>query len=103
MTSAVLASVRSALQVRPRMRGGAGGDGSQPQAPLKVMLVSNREDLESVAAGIREQSSVPVELPTDASFAIARGAAQTVGWALVDPAGPATQLAPVSEATQMAP
>ena len=72
------------------------------QPPLKVMLVSHRSDLESVAAGVREQSRVPVDLPTDASFALARGAAKTVGILAVDPAGPATQLAPASApATQL--
>ena len=74
----------------------------QPEAPVRVMLVSHRDDLESVAAGI-QNSPVPVDLPTDASFAIARGAAQTAAWAAVDPAGPATQLAPASAATQLAP
>ena len=77
----------------------------RPDAPQRVMLVSHRADLESVAAGI--QSPIPVEVPTDASFAIARGAAQTVGWPAIDPAGPATQLAPsvdpASPATQLAP
>ena len=104
-TSAVLASVPiGAAGAAAACAAVLAGMQAQPQAPVKVMLVSNREDLESVAAGIREQSSVPVELPTDASFAIARGAAQTVGWALVDPAGPATQLAPAaSPATQLAP
>ena len=80
---------------------------AQADAPLRVMLVGHRDDLESVASAVREQSSVPVELPTDASFAIARGAAQTAAWAAVDPAGPATQLAPATApeglATQMAP
>ena len=77
----------------------------RPDAPQRVMLVSHRADLESVAAGI--QSPIPVEVPADASFAIARGAAQTVGWPAVDPAGPATQLAPsvdpAGPATQLAP
>jgi hypothetical protein len=80
---------------------------AQTEAPLRVMLVGHRDDLESVASAVREQSSVPVELPTDASFALARGAAQTAAWAAVDPAGPATQLAPAtapeSLATQLAP
>ncbi len=66
----------------------------QPEAPVRVMLVGHRDDLESVAADLRGHSPVPVEVPTDASFAIARGAAKTVGWFAVDPAGPATQLAP---------
>ncbi|MDT5127658.1 MAG: hypothetical protein QOH54_3302, partial [Mycobacterium sp.] len=75
---------------------------AQPEAPVRVMLVGHREDMQSVAAGIRDQSRVPVELPTDASFAIARGAAKTVGWATIDPAGPATQLAPASPAPDAA-
>src|SRR5882757_1858538 len=104
MTSAVLASVPiGAAGAAAACAAVLAGMQAQPQAPVKVMLVSNREDIESVAAGIREQSPVPVELPTDASFAIARGAAKTVGWALVDPAGPATQLAPAAPATQLAP
>lgn len=76
----------------------------QAEAPLRVMLVGHRDDLESVASGIREKLSVPVQVPPDASFAIARGAAQTVGLNAVDPAGPATQSAPASApATQLAP
>ena len=76
-------------------------------APVRVMLVGHRDDLESVAAGLRDQSSVPVELPTDASFAIARGAAQTVGLGRRRPGRPGDAVgardSPEGLATQMAP
>ena len=62
---------------------------------------SQRLDLDSIAAELR--STAPVEVPPDASYAIARGAAQTAedsGF----PAGAATQMAPaVADATMMAP
>src|SRR3954452_24616186 len=75
------------------------------QAPgpdvTRIMLVGQRLDLDSVAAELH--STTPVEVPPDAGFAIARGAAQTVedsGY----PAGAATMMAPAAaEATMMAP
>ncbi|AKS36825.1 hypothetical protein [Mycolicibacterium goodii] len=69
------------------------------EAPTRVMLVGQRLDLDSVAAELR--SMAPVEVPPDAGFAIARGAAQTTGG--FTPAGAATQMAPALDATQMAP
>src|ERR1700755_1040324 len=42
----------------------------------RVMLVGQRLDLDSIAAELR--STAPVKVPPDASYAIARGAAQTV-------------------------
>ena len=66
----------------------------------RIMLVGQRLDLDSIAAELR--STAPVEVPPDAGYAIARGAAQTVedsGF----PAGAATQMAPVADATLMAP
>ncbi|MHC9290851.1 hypothetical protein ACRCUN_00195 [Mycobacterium sp. LTG2003] len=68
-------------------------------APMRVMLVGQRLDLDSVAAELR--STAPVEVPADAGYAIARGAAQAAdGFA---PAGAATQMAPAVDATQLAP
>ena len=76
----------------------------------RIMLVGQRLDLDSIAAELR--STAPVEVPPDAGYAIARGAAQTVEDAGF-PAGAATQMAPAvgrdemalaaSDATQMAP
>jgi hypothetical protein len=66
----------------------------------RIMLVGQRLDLDSVAAELH--STAPVEVAPDAGYAIARGAAQTVEGAGF-PAGAATQMAPVSDATQMAP
>src|SRR6202171_3152293 len=67
----------------------------------RIMLVGQRLDLDSIAAELR--STAPVEVPPDASYAIARGAAQTAedsGF----PAGAATQMAPaVADATMLAP
>ena len=67
----------------------------------RIMLVGQRLDLDSIAAELR--STAPVEVPPDAGYAIARGAAQTVedsGF----PAGAATQMAPAAaDATLMAP
>src|SRR6185369_760208 len=67
----------------------------------RIMLVGQRLDLDSIAAELR--STAQVEVPPDAGYAIARGAAQTVedsGF----PAGAATQMAPaVADATMMAP
>src|SRR5215217_5284555 len=67
----------------------------------RIMLVGQRLDLDSVAAELH--STAPVEVPPDAGYAIARGAAQTVedsGF----PAGAATMMAPAAaEATMMAP
>ena len=67
----------------------------------RIVLVGQRLDLDSIAAELR--STAPVEVPPDAGYAIARGAAQTAedsGF----PAGAATQLAPaVADATMMAP
>src|SRR6478609_4815720 len=67
----------------------------------RIMLVGQRLDLDSIAAELR--STAPVEVPPDAGYAIARGAAQTVedpGF----PAGAATQMAPAAaDATMMAP
>lgn len=84
--------------------------------PVRVLLAGQRDDLESVAAGIHERSSIPVEVPTDVRFAIARGAALSASpvgsdpsapptlWRPVYPSGPATQLAPAAgEATALAP
>ena len=48
-----------------------------PEATTRVMLVGQRLDLDSVAAELR--STMPVEVPPDPGFAIARGAAQTAG------------------------
>src|SRR4029077_3909794 len=71
------------------------------QAPTRIILVGQRLDLDSVAAEL--SSTAQVEVPPDAGYAIARGAAQTAedsGY----PAGAATQMAPVAaEATMMAP
>lgn len=69
------------------------------EAPTRVMLVGQRLDLDSVAAELR--SMAPVEVPPDAGYAIARGAAQTADG--FTPAGAATQMAPALDATQMAP
>lgn len=72
------------------------------EAPTRVMLVGQRLDLDSVAAELR--STAPVEVPPDAGYAIARGAAQTADG--FTPAGAATQMAPAldaADATQMAP
>ncbi|OKH61241.1 hypothetical protein EB74_21100, partial [Mycobacterium sp. SWH-M5] len=72
------------------------------EAPTRVMLVGQRLDLDSVAAELR--STAPVEVPPDAGYAIARGAAQTAN--RFTPAGAATQMAPAldaTDATQMAP
>jgi hypothetical protein len=67
----------------------------------RIMLVGQRLDLDSVAAELH--SMAPVEVPPDAGYAIARGAAQTAEGSGY-PAGAATQMAPVaSDATQMAP
>jgi hypothetical protein len=41
----------------------------------RIMLVGQRLDLDSIAAELR--STAPVEVPSDAGYAIARGAAQT--------------------------
>ena len=71
------------------------------EAPTRIMLVGQRLDLDSVAAELR--STAPVEVPPDAGYAIARGAAQTAedsGF----PAGAATMMAPAAaDATMMAP
>ena len=71
------------------------------EAPVRIMLVGQRLDLDSVAAELR--STAPVEVPPDAGYAIARGAAQTAedsGF----PAGAATMMAPAAaDATMMAP
>ena len=65
------------------------------------MLVGQRLDLDSIAAELR--STAPVEVPPDAGYAIARGAAQTANGADF-PAGAATMMAPaVADATMMAP
>jgi hypothetical protein len=70
-------------------------------ATIRIMLVGQRLDLDSVAAEL--VSTMPVEVPPDPGFAIARGAAQTADDAGF-PAGAATQMAPASgDATQMAP
>ncbi|OBF30502.1 hypothetical protein A5724_23505 [Mycobacterium sp. ACS1612] len=82
-----------------------------PTEPTRIMLVGQRLDLDSVAAELH--STAPVEVPPDAGFAIARGAAQTAEISEY-PAGAATMMAPaaadatlmasaVSEATMMAP
>jgi hypothetical protein len=66
----------------------------------RIMLVGQRLDLNSIAAEL--SSTAPVEVPPDASYAIARGAADTAeesGY----PAGAATMMAPAAaEATLMA-
>lgn len=68
---------------------------------MRIVLVGQRLDLDSVAAEL--SSTTPVELPPDAGFGIARGAAQTAQESGF-PAGAATQMAPAAgEATQMAP
>ncbi|HET6732668.1 hypothetical protein [Mycobacterium sp.] len=67
----------------------------------RIMLVGQRLDLESVAAELR--STTPVEVPADAGYAIARGAAHTAEESGF-PAGASTMMAPaVADATQMAP
>jgi hypothetical protein len=67
----------------------------------RIMLVGQRLDLDSVAAELH--STAPVEVPPDAGYAIARGAAQTAEGSGY-PAGAATQMAPAAaDATQMAP
>src|SRR3954465_8088382 len=72
-----------------------------PSEPARIMLVSQRLDLDSVAAELH--STTPVEVPPDAGFAIARGAAQTAEDSGC-PAGAATMMAPAAaEATMMAP
>jgi hypothetical protein len=67
----------------------------------RIMLVGQRLDLDSIAAELH--STAPVEVPPDAGYAIARGAAQTAedsGF----PAGAATMMAPAAaDATMMAP
>lgn len=70
-------------------------------APMRVMLVGQRLDLDSVAAELR--STAPVEVAPDAGYAIARGAAQTADGSGFAPAGASTQMAPALDATQMAP
>ena len=73
-----------------------------PEATTRVMLVGQRLDLDSVAAEL--SSTMPVEVPPDPGFAIARGAAQTADDPGFAAAGAATQMAPAaSDATQMAP
>ncbi|OBC03403.1 hypothetical protein A5784_14340 [Mycobacterium sp. 852013-50091_SCH5140682] len=69
--------------------------------PMRVMLVGQRLDLDSVAAELR--STAPVEVAPDAGYAIARGAAQTADGSGFAPAGASTQMAPALDATQMAP
>ncbi|UHJ57158.1 hypothetical protein LT337_10215 [Mycolicibacterium fortuitum] len=92
------------------------------EAPGRVLLVGQRLDLDSVAAELR--STAPIEVAPDAGYAIARGAAQLVGdtapasastqmapvvgvpqdpTQMAPAASDATQMAPASEATQMAP
>src|SRR4029077_5409535 len=71
------------------------------QEAHRIVLVGQRLDLDSIAAELR--STAPGEVPPDAGYAIARGAAQTANGAEF-PAGAATQMAPVvADATQMAP
>src|SRR3954468_24416390 len=66
----------------------------------RIMLVGQRLDLDSIAAELR--STAPVEVPPDAGYALARGAAQTADFGF--PAGAATQMAPAAaDATMMAP
>jgi hypothetical protein len=68
---------------------------------VRIVLVGQRLDLESIAAELN--TTVPVEVPPDAGYAIARGAAQTASDSGF-PAGAATMMAPAAvEATQMAP
>ncbi|MCZ8382245.1 hypothetical protein O6P37_25570 [Mycobacterium sp. CPCC 205372] len=68
---------------------------------VRIVLVGQRLDLESIAAELN--TTVPVEVPPDAGYAIARGAAQTASDSGL-PAGAATMMAPAAvEATQMAP
>ncbi|WP_197496522.1 hypothetical protein, partial [Mycobacterium sp. 1274761.0] len=68
-------------------------------ATTRVMLVGQRLDLDSIAAELH--SMMPVEVPPDPGFAIARGAAQTAGDGGVAAAGAATQMAPAADATAM--
>lgn len=69
--------------------------------PARIALVGQRLDLDSIAAELSE--TAPVILPPDASYAIARGAAQTAS-GVEFPAGAATMMAPAAvDATQMAP
>src|SRR5690349_6240449 len=66
----------------------------------RSMLVGQRLDLNSIAAEL--SSTAPVEVPPDASYAIARGAADTAEES-GNPAGAATMMAPAAaEATLMA-
>lgn len=68
---------------------------------VRIVLVGQRLDLESIAAELN--TTVPVEVPPDAGYAIARGAAQTASDSGL-PTGAATMMAPAAvEATQMAP
>src|SRR5215217_1232572 len=76
----------------------------------RIMLVGQRLDLNSVAAELH--STAPVEVPPDAGYAIARGAAHTVedsgfpagaATMMAPAAGAATMMAPAADATQMAP
>jgi hypothetical protein len=61
---------------------------AHPEA-VRIMLVGQRLDLDSIAAELH--STAPVEVPPDAGFAIARGAAQTA-----EEAGAATMMAPAA-------
>jgi hypothetical protein len=76
----------------------------------RIMLVGQRLDLDSIAAELH--STTPVEVPPDAGYAIARGAAQTASdlefptsaaTMMAPAAADATMMAPASDATQMAP
>ncbi|MGH3583590.1 MAG: hypothetical protein ACRDUB_18520, partial [Mycobacterium sp.] len=69
----------------------------QAPAQVRVMLTGQRLDLDSIAAELR--STTPVEVPADAGYAIARGAAQTADPSGVVPAGAATQIAPAVDPT----
>lgn len=90
---------------------------------VRIVLVGQRLDLESIAAELN--TTVPVEVLPDAGYAIARGAAQTASesgfpagaatmmapaagaagaaTAMAPVVGDATQMAPAADATQMAP
>jgi hypothetical protein len=66
------------------------------ETPMRVMLVGQRLDLDSIAAEL--SSTTRLQVPPDAGYAIARGAAQTAGESGFAEAGAATQMAPTSSA-----
>jgi hypothetical protein len=69
-------------------------------AATRIMLVGQRLDLDSIAAELR--STAPVEVPSDAGYAIARGAAQTADDS-ESPAGAATLMAQAADPAAVGP